>query len=164
MRFAVVALFFAASASAATLNLSKRDYPSCANTCLVNPDLGGCDSATDLTCVCHSQTFIDSTSECIAKSCSGSDLDQANETARQACLAVGVTITAVSSTTAAASSTAASPSASATSPAGSSAASSASVSASAAAASSTSSSSGASSTGANLLVGGAAVLGAILAL
>ena len=28
MRFTIVALFFAASASAATLNLSKRDYPS----------------------------------------------------------------------------------------------------------------------------------------
>ncbi|VDC05269.1 unnamed protein product [Peniophora sp. CBMAI 1063] len=163
MRFAVVALFFAASASAATLNLSKRDYPSCANTCLVNPDLGGCDSASDLTCVCHSQTFIDSTSACIAKACSGSDLDQANETARDACLAVGVTITAVSSSAAAGSSTAASASASATAPA-SSGASSASGSASAAAASSTTASSAASANGANLLMGGAAVLGAILAL
>ncbi|KAI0033014.1 hypothetical protein K488DRAFT_85311 [Vararia minispora EC-137] len=159
MRFFAIVLALATSASASIM--VKRAYPSCANPCLVNPNLGGCSSASDLTCVCNSNVFISSTSQCFNQHCSGADLDQANQTAQQACLAAGVTLTSAPS---GASST---PVPSATSPAPSASASSLPTSASVSSApdaSNTATSGAGRAHSANLLVGGAVVLGAVFAL
>ncbi|KAI6110104.1 hypothetical protein F5141DRAFT_1004140, partial [Pisolithus sp. B1] len=50
----------------------------CADTCITSANLGGC-SATDNSCLCRSQSFVSAVTSCIETSCSGSDLQQAEE-------------------------------------------------------------------------------------
>ncbi|RDX45821.1 hypothetical protein OH76DRAFT_1420542 [Lentinus brumalis] len=110
--FAVLAL--AAVASAASLN--RRQLPSCANSCLTGADFGSCDPLDD-SCLCNSQAFVSSVTDCITGACQGNDLVTAESAAQQLCLAVGVTLT---STPAAPSSTGSgSPSSTTGAPAGS---------------------------------------------
>ncbi|KAI6121630.1 hypothetical protein F5141DRAFT_999573, partial [Pisolithus sp. B1] len=59
----------------------------CADTCITSANLGGC-SATNDSCLCHSQSFVSAVTSCIETSCSGSDLQQAEEFVRSLCLAV----------------------------------------------------------------------------
>ncbi|KAH7337450.1 hypothetical protein B0J17DRAFT_663026 [Rhizoctonia solani] len=89
MRASIIVAALAAVASATTLN--RRQYPSCAMSCIQNANIGTC-SPTDNTCMCKSQAFIESTAACVNKSCSGDDLDKANEISRALCLAAGVTL------------------------------------------------------------------------
>ncbi|KAG8739857.1 hypothetical protein FRC10_005052 [Ceratobasidium sp. 414] len=86
--FALIALAAVVSASSA----SKRQLPSCAMTCIVSASTGSCDP-TDNTCLCKSEAFVNSTYQCIASSCSGSDLQTAINGARALCAAAGVTLT-----------------------------------------------------------------------
>ncbi|KAI0657538.1 hypothetical protein C8Q70DRAFT_271135 [Cubamyces menziesii] len=89
--FAVIALATAVSASAAGLHRRQTGYPDCANPCLLNADFGSCDPVDD-NCLCHSQSFVSSVTNCVVTSCSGADLTQAETAAQQACAAVGVTL------------------------------------------------------------------------
>ncbi|KAI6145231.1 hypothetical protein BKA82DRAFT_4171290 [Pisolithus tinctorius] len=116
MRFAValVALSAALSSMGAGL-ISRQSLPSCAEPCITNANLDGC-SATDDTCLCNSQTFVNSATSCIESACTGSDLQQAEQFAQSLCLSVGVTLTiatpsATSSSTSTATSTSTTPSA-----------------------------------------------------
>ncbi|KIK68409.1 hypothetical protein GYMLUDRAFT_35824 [Collybiopsis luxurians FD-317 M1] len=134
--------------------IPRQTFPPCSQSCLTSADFGSC-NPTDDTCLCKSPAFISSTASCIASSCTGNDLTEANQAAQQLCLAVGVTLTDSSititpSSTAGGSSTSGGSSASVTSPASGS--SSASGTSSAAAATSSSPSNGAlSNSGANTL-------------
>ncbi|KAH7910722.1 hypothetical protein BJ138DRAFT_1152258 [Hygrophoropsis aurantiaca] len=102
--FAFTALSAALSVvSAATF--TPRQLPNCAAACLAEANYGGCNSDDD-TCLCNSQVFIQSSTQCIQQTCTGSDLTTAESDAQQLCLAVGVTLT--SSTPAATGSSAAS--------------------------------------------------------
>ncbi|KAI6115318.1 hypothetical protein EDD16DRAFT_1594859 [Pisolithus croceorrhizus] len=93
MRAAVALVALSAALSSASAGLvSRQSLPSCANPCITNANLGGC-SATDDTCLCESQTFINSTTTCIESSCTGNDLQEAEQYAQSLCLAVGVTLT-----------------------------------------------------------------------
>ncbi|KAH9903356.1 hypothetical protein C8Q73DRAFT_49714 [Cubamyces lactineus] len=89
--FAVIALAAAVSASAAGLQRRQTGYPDCASPCLLNADFGSCDPSDD-NCLCHSQGFVSSVTNCVVTSCSGADLTQAETAAQQACAAVGVTL------------------------------------------------------------------------
>ncbi|PCH37449.1 hypothetical protein WOLCODRAFT_140869 [Wolfiporia cocos MD-104 SS10] len=95
--FALAAALATASAaappSAAPHLLRRQGFPTCADSCLENADLDGCNESDD-TCLCHSQAFVNSVTACIAAACSGSDLQEADSDAQQLCLAVGVTLTA----------------------------------------------------------------------
>ncbi|OSD00537.1 hypothetical protein PYCCODRAFT_1453309 [Trametes coccinea BRFM310] len=95
--FAVLALAAALStASAAQIDRRQAGYPSCALPCLASADFGSCDP-TDDNCLCHSSGFINSVTSCVVSACSGSDLQQAESAAQQACASVGVTLTATPS-------------------------------------------------------------------
>ncbi|KAG9096467.1 hypothetical protein FRC07_010931 [Ceratobasidium sp. 392] len=89
--FAVLALAAVASASSV---FRRQSMPACAMTCIMNANTqdSGCD-ATDNTCLCKNQAFIQSTSTCIASTCQGNDLKDANEAASALCAAAGVTLT-----------------------------------------------------------------------
>ncbi|KAI0057997.1 hypothetical protein BV25DRAFT_1919699 [Artomyces pyxidatus] len=80
------------SASSLRRRSSATTYPDCAIPCLENADLGSC-AFTDLTCLCNSPSFIDSTTVCIYGACSGADLAQANAAAQEACATVSVALT-----------------------------------------------------------------------
>ncbi|KZT64997.1 hypothetical protein DAEQUDRAFT_731978 [Daedalea quercina L-15889] len=136
--FALTVVVLSAIATAQASYLLKRQFPSCASTCLEDADFDGCDESDD-TCLCKSSVFVNSVTSCIESSCTGSDLTTAEEDAQQLCLAVGVTLTASVS------------GASATS---------ASSTASSSAASTTQTTSGARSNGVNALAG-LAVVGAV---
>ncbi|KAI0319330.1 hypothetical protein OF83DRAFT_1225874 [Amylostereum chailletii] len=113
MRFTLVLAALVASASASALHRRQGGYPTCAQPCIASAQIGSC-SVSDLDCLCHNADFISSTSQCFSTSCSGDDLADANNVARQSCLAVHVTLT--SSATASPSSTSAASSPTATSP------------------------------------------------
>ncbi|KAI0332236.1 hypothetical protein GY45DRAFT_1335719 [Cubamyces sp. BRFM 1775] len=89
--FAIIALAAAVSVSAAGLQRRQTGYPDCANPCLLNADFGSCDPVDD-NCLCHSQSFVSSVTNCVVTSCSGADLQQAEAAAQQACASVGVTL------------------------------------------------------------------------
>ncbi|EPS96363.1 hypothetical protein FOMPIDRAFT_1032411 [Fomitopsis schrenkii] len=110
--FALTALL-SALATAQASYLLKRQFPSCASSCLVNADFGNCNS-TDDTCLCNSSTFVNSVTSCIESSCSGNDLETAEADAQQLCLAVGVTLTNSASATGSSSPSSTSSSATAT--------------------------------------------------
>jgi len=104
--FAILSAVSAVSATLAViLPRQSLTFPSCAESCIANADIGSCDPSDD-TCLCNTPSFVSSTAACISSSCTGNDLTQADEAAEQLCLAVGVTLssTAVSSTSAHASS------------------------------------------------------------
>ncbi|CAE6420561.1 unnamed protein product [Rhizoctonia solani] len=87
MRVSIVLAALAAVASASSL--SKRQYPSCAMTCAQSADYDGC-AATDNTCMCKSQKFVDSMSTCLTKTCTGDDLAKAQSISNAICKAAGV--------------------------------------------------------------------------
>ncbi|KAH9934186.1 uncharacterized protein B0H18DRAFT_979865 [Fomitopsis serialis] len=117
--------------------LLRRQFPSCAESCLADANFDGCNSSDD-TCLCKSSAFVNSVTSCIQSSCTGNDLTTAESDAQQLCLAVGVTLASSG-----ASATSTSPSSSTSSAASS--------------ASATSASSGARTHGVNALAGLAAV-------
>ncbi|KAI6018318.1 hypothetical protein EDC04DRAFT_2742509 [Pisolithus marmoratus] len=93
MRFAVAFVTLSAALSSVSAGfVTRQTLPACAQTCITNADLGGC-SITDDTCLCNNQTFVSSTTSCIESSCTGSDLQEAEQYAQSLCLAVGVTLT-----------------------------------------------------------------------
>ncbi|KAI0357019.1 hypothetical protein OH77DRAFT_1519923 [Trametes cingulata] len=148
--FAVLALAAAVSSASAAGVHRRQQYPDCAGTCLVSADFGSCDPQDD-SCLCKSQSFISSVTDCITKACQGDQLQQAEQAAQAACASVGVTLTSSA------------PAASATSPAGSSGSNTASASQTSAAAPS-STSNAASSRGVNAIAALVAVGAAALAL
>ncbi|KAG8698730.1 hypothetical protein FRC08_005740 [Ceratobasidium sp. 394] len=87
--FALVALAAVVSASSA----SKRQLPSCAMECIVSASTGSC-QATDNTCLCKSDEFVQSTYQCVQQKCTNpDDLKAAIDGARALCAAAGVTLT-----------------------------------------------------------------------
>ncbi|KAJ3800966.1 hypothetical protein GGU11DRAFT_741994 [Lentinula aff. detonsa] len=117
MKFFVAVSILSAFTSTCASLISRQTFPSCSQSCLANADLGSC-SADDDTCLCNTPAFISSTASCIADSCTGNDLTEANAAAQDLCLAVGITLTAssipISTSTAPASSGSASATASTT--------------------------------------------------
>ncbi|KAG6815309.1 hypothetical protein H0H93_010284 [Arthromyces matolae] len=108
MRFTVTAVL-ALFASSASAGLIARQFPSCADDCVMgdNVNYGGC-SSTDNVCLCKSETFVSASTACIEAACSGSDLQTALSISRELCASVGVTLTSTfEASTAADSSTAA---------------------------------------------------------
>ncbi|THU85128.1 hypothetical protein K435DRAFT_783425 [Dendrothele bispora CBS 962.96] len=85
-------------ASASSVSLWRRQFPGCATSCLANADTGNC-VASDNACLCRSQSFVDSTTQCIESSCSGNDLQTALTDAQMLCAAVGVTLTSTPGST-----------------------------------------------------------------
>ncbi|KAI0827342.1 hypothetical protein BC628DRAFT_1409719 [Trametes gibbosa] len=87
--FAILALAATLSAASAA-QISRRQtptYPDCSLPCLASADFGSCDPQ-DNNCLCHSQDFINSTTACISKACTGDDLKNAEAAAQSACAAV----------------------------------------------------------------------------
>ncbi|KAH7883104.1 hypothetical protein F5I97DRAFT_1930688 [Phlebopus sp. FC_14] len=110
MRF--TAAFFGLSVIVSSVSaalVARQSLPNCAAPCLANANYGGC-AQDDDTCLCHNQSFVNSTTSCIESSCSGSDLAEAESFAQQLCLAVGVTLTASTPAPTATSSSTGSPS------------------------------------------------------
>lgn len=98
--FAILALAATLSAASAA-QISRRQtptYPDCSLPCLASADFGSCDPQ-DNNCLCHSQDFINSTTACISKACTGDDLKNAEAAAQSACAAVGVTLTSAAAPT-----------------------------------------------------------------
>ncbi|EMD36956.1 hypothetical protein CERSUDRAFT_83981 [Gelatoporia subvermispora B] len=91
MRFSLAVLALATVASASIAPLSKRQFPDCAENCLVDADFGSC-SQTDDVCLCNSSAFVNSVTSCITSSCTGSDLTTAEGEAVGLCAAVGVNL------------------------------------------------------------------------
>ncbi|KAF5350713.1 hypothetical protein D9756_008564 [Leucocoprinus leucothites] len=93
MRFSLV-IAVAAFVSSASASLISRQggLPQCAFECITKADLGGC-QATDNNCLCRSDTFLNSSTNCIGQTCKGQDLEDATAAARQLCAIVGVTLT-----------------------------------------------------------------------
>ncbi|KAI6020106.1 hypothetical protein PISMIDRAFT_678658 [Pisolithus microcarpus 441] len=115
MRVAVVLVALSAALSSVSAGfVSRQTLPACAQTCITSANLGGC-SATDDSCLCRNQSFVNAVTSCIESSCTGSDLQQAEEFAQSLCLAVGVTLTISTSTATSASSASSAPSTSSTS-------------------------------------------------
>ena len=56
-------------------------------TCLLAANTGTCD-ATDVVCLCHSDAFIQSTTQCFYGACTGDQLEQALAAGREGCAAV----------------------------------------------------------------------------
>ncbi|THU97529.1 hypothetical protein K435DRAFT_63627 [Dendrothele bispora CBS 962.96] len=84
----VAALFNGASASV----LRARQIPNCAAQCIASADYGNC-QPTDNVCLCNNNAFVSSTASCIASSCQGDELQEANAASQALCAAVGVTLT-----------------------------------------------------------------------
>ena len=66
--------------------------PACALTCMASADTGSCQS-DDNGCLCRDSAFVNSVTECVESSCTGSDLTNALAFAQENCAAVGVTLT-----------------------------------------------------------------------
>ncbi|KAJ3764495.1 hypothetical protein EV361DRAFT_826413 [Lentinula raphanica] len=95
MKFFVAVSILSVATSAWASLIARQTFPTCSQSCLANADLGSC-NADDDTCLCNTPAFISSTATCIADSCTGNDLTEANAAAQDLCLAVGVTLTASS--------------------------------------------------------------------
>ncbi|KAJ6567233.1 hypothetical protein DFH09DRAFT_1156386 [Mycena vulgaris] len=101
MRFATVfvsaSLLSSVSAAYHRRQVPGSGLPSCATDCLNNPtNLGGC-QPTDLSCLCKSLPFVQSTFACVMTSCKGADQQSAITGAESICLDFGVTLAAESS-------------------------------------------------------------------
>ncbi|KAF9078639.1 hypothetical protein BDP27DRAFT_1309926 [Rhodocollybia butyracea] len=91
--FAALSAVSALSASwAVILPRQSLTFPACSQPCLATAQTGNCNPSDD-TCLCNLPSFVSSTATCIANSCTGNDLNTANQAAEQLCLAVGVTLT-----------------------------------------------------------------------
>ncbi|EPS96370.1 hypothetical protein FOMPIDRAFT_1032413 [Fomitopsis schrenkii] len=92
MRFTFAVLALAATLSAASANVWKRQsLPSCAENCIGSASTGGC-SASDEQCLCSSSAFVDSVESCIEKSCDASDVQASLAAAEALCAQAGVTL------------------------------------------------------------------------
>ncbi|KAF8237630.1 hypothetical protein L208DRAFT_1246381, partial [Tricholoma matsutake] len=58
----------------------------CAASCIANANLQGC-AATNNTCLCTNQAFVNGTTTCIEASCTGSDLTNAIAASQTLCAA-----------------------------------------------------------------------------
>ncbi|KAI0301309.1 hypothetical protein BC826DRAFT_558394 [Russula brevipes] len=70
-------------------------YPACAQSCLANAKSTKCLSG-EVQCLCEDTDFINNTTACFLSSCSGSDLQTAEDTARKNCALAGVTLSSTS--------------------------------------------------------------------
>ncbi|KAL1714344.1 hypothetical protein EV715DRAFT_257538 [Schizophyllum commune] len=70
----------------------RQNLPDCYFTCAAAGDMGDC-SSTDNTCLCKNQSFIDSVTSCLQKTCSSDEVETANAGAQEICKSVGVTLT-----------------------------------------------------------------------
>ncbi|KAE9405595.1 hypothetical protein BT96DRAFT_1015561 [Gymnopus androsaceus JB14] len=138
MKFSIIICALSALVGASALLVPRQvTFPPCSQMCLATASLGSCQQGDD-TCLCNTPAFVSSTADCIAASCTGSDLTEADQAAEQLCLAVGVKLTVTVSSTATSAASSASASSTATSSASTTT-------------SSSSSSNGAISNGANTL-------------
>ncbi|TFY76894.1 hypothetical protein EWM64_g7115 [Hericium alpestre] len=89
MRFALAIVAAVASTASASNLLASRQagYPNCALPCLASANFGSC-GTTDLKCLCASNDFISSVTNCIVGACQGSDLTNAEGAAQSECAAV----------------------------------------------------------------------------
>lgn len=67
--------------------INHTNCTDCAQSCIASADLGSC-SATDNSCLCQTQTYLSPLSSCLAVSCTGGDLQQAEDTLTSTCAAV----------------------------------------------------------------------------
>ncbi|KAJ7582076.1 hypothetical protein C8J56DRAFT_243796 [Mycena floridula] len=96
MRFSAVILFVATVSAAQLPGLFQRaTLPDCANLCIAKADFDGCNPVDNL-CLCKSQKFVSSSTNCIKATCTGSDLTEAISGAIELCASVGVTLTSSS--------------------------------------------------------------------
>lgn len=77
-------------------------YPACAQGCLANATSSKCQPG-EVHCLCQDTQFVNWTSACFAKSCNGTDLQNADKAARDNCALAGVTLTSSGTSTATAS-------------------------------------------------------------
>ncbi|KAK6971671.1 eukaryotic translation initiation factor 3 subunit 8 N-terminus-domain-containing protein [Favolaschia claudopus] len=101
MRFAtalaVFSLFAATSGTVAPqLGLVRRQGPACEQDCLAHPNLGNC-KASDLTCLCNNNGFVQGTFDCIKAACTGADLASAIALAPATCQFCGAEFSATAS-------------------------------------------------------------------
>ncbi|KAK7052991.1 hypothetical protein VNI00_004312 [Paramarasmius palmivorus] len=89
-----VAILAATSAAASTLfGRQSTAPPDCYLPCITGAQLPA-ECGMDNACLCRNQQFVDSTSACIASSCSGDDLAAAQKFAQDLCLQASVTLSA----------------------------------------------------------------------
>ena len=62
-------------------------FPGCALPCLTSADRGSC-AADDTKCLCNNQTFVNETTLCFEKNCTGDDLDKSIAAAVEMCRSV----------------------------------------------------------------------------
>ncbi|TRM67217.1 hypothetical protein BD626DRAFT_566240 [Schizophyllum amplum] len=113
----LIALGLVAAASA-RVSVRQANIPDCLLTCIATASTEGCDS-TDTACLCASQTFISSTTQCVQSTCSSEDVETSLADAEAICADAGVSLSNVPISTAAGSGSGSAASASATSPSGS---------------------------------------------
>jgi len=94
LQVALVALAAVVSAQLGGVNL-----PPCAETCILESQTTCVLGIDDINCLCHDQTYLTQASQCIHNTCTGSDLDNARQSADQLCASVGVTLTSSASST-----------------------------------------------------------------
>jgi len=79
------------SASYALYPRQVPGYPACAQGCLANATSNECQPG-EVHCLCLDPNFINSTTACFESSCSGTDLQAADQAAVQNCELAGVTL------------------------------------------------------------------------
>jgi len=115
---AFLSLFLVGMVSTTFALFPRQDgYPQCSYGCLANATSTQCQPG-EVKCLCEDPAFINSTTTCFEQSCSGADLAQAEQTARDTCALAGVTLSSTppSTTSPTSGATAAGSSSSTTSP------------------------------------------------
>jgi hypothetical protein len=95
------------STVSASYVLSPRQipgYPACAQGCLLNATSSECQPG-EVHCLCLDSQFINSTTTCFQNNCNGTDLETADNIARENCALAGVTLSTPSATAGQAAST-----------------------------------------------------------
>jgi len=96
--FAFLAVTSVLCTASASIFGRQSSMPACAVTCLGSADYGTC-GHTDNVCLCNSQPFITSTTQCIKNSCDAADLATAEAYSQAICESVGVTLTSTPTAT-----------------------------------------------------------------
>ncbi|SPJ84644.1 uncharacterized protein FTOL_10906 [Fusarium torulosum] len=84
--------FVAALISAPALGQDLGGLPACAQSCALNAIGGSGCAATDVVCICTSQTFISVYSSCVSTSCNATDAAAATEFGNQFCASASSTV------------------------------------------------------------------------
>ncbi|KAH9981934.1 hypothetical protein BJV77DRAFT_335447 [Russula vinacea] len=88
----VVGLISTVSTSYVIYPRQVPGYPACAQGCLANATSTKCQPG-EVHCLCLDTAFINMTTTCFDSSCNGTDLQSAENAARQNCALAGVTLT-----------------------------------------------------------------------